>query len=235
MVKVGDKIRIVNPYCMFPVYKKGDVYTVNAVGGTLVYVEEMRNALLHQEYEVIEPIKVGDTVTLIDKPWETEVWGLTQREFKKDYIKRCGKVWQVTDIRVGISNPRRGVVCDATNAAGNWIYIIPLELLSKVDSKLDGKNTDFACIDDLPDQKHRYNAEQIAEAQRIIGEIVANMGEHTGIDFWRANNTTCVKIENQIFRRMDCSNCSPNDEFNQTIGRMVALCKVTNTKLPDWI
>ena len=29
--------------------------------------------------------------------------------------------------------------------------------------------------------------------------------------------------------------CLPNDEFNTTIGRMVALCYATGTRLPKWV
>jgi hypothetical protein len=31
------------------------------------------------------------------------------------------------------------------------------------------------------------------------------------------------------------AHCSPHDEFNRTIGIMVALCKATGRKLPDWV
>ena len=86
--------------------------------------------------------------------------------------------------------------------------------------------------------KHRYTDEQIAEAERIIGEIVAGMAWRHQITFALVDGNIIAlswrdRYENtkQVFE----AKCSPHDEYNETIGKMVCLCRATGRKLPDWI
>ena len=86
--------------------------------------------------------------------------------------------------------------------------------------------------------KHRYTDEQVREAQRIIGEIVADMAWRQQITFALVDGNIIAlswrdRYENtkQVFE----AKCSPHDEYNETIGKMVCLCRATGRKLPDWI
>jgi hypothetical protein len=85
---------------------------------------------------------------------------------------------------------------------------------------------------------HRHTPEQIAEAQRIIGEIVADFkfGQCYYIrDESDRELTIRYTAEEADGMHTITAHCSPHDEFNRTIGIMVALCKATGRKLPDWI
>ena len=87
--------------------------------------------------------------------------------------------------------------------------------------------------------KHRYTADQIEEAELVIGKIVAGLSDFDSIFFptVRDGKTTQAQLNKGIGVSFEgaIAKCSPNDEFNQTIGRMVALCKATDTELPEWI
>lgn len=86
--------------------------------------------------------------------------------------------------------------------------------------------------------KHRYTADQIAEAQRIIGEIVADMAWHQQIAFALVDgNIIALSWKNRYENTKEVfeAKCSPHDEYNEAIGKMVCLCKATGRKLPDWI
>ena len=85
---------------------------------------------------------------------------------------------------------------------------------------------------------HRHTPDQIAEAQRIIGEIVA--GFKFGQCFYirdESDKDLAIRYTAETADGMHAitAHCSPHDEFNRTIGLLVALCKATGRKLPDWI
>lgn len=86
--------------------------------------------------------------------------------------------------------------------------------------------------------KHRYTAKQRAEAEKIIGKIIADMAWRHQIAFalvdgniialsWRDRYSDTK----QVFE----AKCSPHDEYNETIGKMVCLCRAAHRKLPDWV
>ena len=280
-VKVGDKVKS-------KVYGHGviedDGYKLVGAhfdsGSYRAYRKDDWSSTLEDDsIEFIEPIKVGDTVTLIDKPWETDVWKGMDRFYKKYFMKLKGTIWTVEKIRIGYFNSNY----DCDDSQNGCPFIVPLDLLRKVDGdvikgmdepkkgdlfKVIGnkgtwnvfnigdevtfsgliKNDDFECHRgkyiqwvspcDLAPIKHLHTPDQVAEAQRIIGEIVA------GFKFGQ-----CYYIRDESDRELTIrytaetadgmhtitAHCSPHDEFNRTIGLLVALCKATGRKLPDWI
>lgn len=84
-----------------------------------------------------------------------------------------------------------------------------------------------------PYTKHRYTDEQIAEAQRIIGEIVASLPDWDNYAFSRTGRRTHMYINNQTTKKHAV--CMETDEYNQTIGRMITLCKHVGRPLPKWL
>ena len=215
-------MRVVNPWHSGGQYKNGDVLTVEQVLGNSIITKEASRLLVSSEYELYELIKVGDTVTLIDKPWEHSLWAKLPRNYKKEYITTKGKTWSVERLYNG-ADPLSG---ECAFPAGGSRYIIPLELLRKVDDGINAEwittgmvepkkgdlfrvigndghhmhsvgdvveflevaselsyetycpktgRTQFVHKTDLEpyDGIHRHTPEQVAEAQRIIGEIVA--------------------------------------------------------------
>lgn len=81
--------------------------------------------------------------------------------------------------------------------------------------------------------KHRYTDEQIAEAERIIGEIVASLPDWNNYAFSRTGRRTHMYINNQTAKKHAV--CKETDEYNQTIGRMIVLCRHVGRALPDWL
>lgn len=86
--------------------------------------------------------------------------------------------------------------------------------------------------------KHRYTDEQIAEAERIMGEIVADMAWRHQITFALVDGNIIAlswrdRYENT--KKVFEAKCSPHDEYNETIGKMICLCRAAGKKLPDWI
>lgn len=113
-------------------------------------------------------------------------------------------------------------------------------------------------------RKHKYTPEQIAKAKMISYELLKEntmpMKYTFGKSFMAVCFHTFTNIDNQYVDSDDEKNigkkrvvailgnalsgcernrsiafCSPHDEFNQDIGIMVALCKLFDKALPDWI
>jgi hypothetical protein len=84
-----------------------------------------------------------------------------------------------------------------------------------------------------PYTKHSYTADQIAEAQRIIGEIVAVFPNGISLKFRKEGAKTYTYVDGVNFGRFAI--CAKTDEYNQTIGRMITLCKHVGRPLPEWL
>jgi hypothetical protein len=85
-----------------------------------------------------------------------------------------------------------------------------------------------------PYTKHRYTDEQIAEAEQIIGSIVASLPDWKNYAFSTIGRITAV-YENDAKSKGEDAMCRETDEYNQTIGRMIALCKHVGRPLPEWL
>lgn len=82
-----------------------------------------------------------------------------------------------------------------------------------------------------PKAKHVYSFAEIREAQRIIGEIVAEADTIYFYDNLLNFAETRVNYNGTFYTAV----CSPNDHYNKTIGRMVALCRAAGRKLPNFV
>jgi len=135
-VKVGDRIKIINPWMTNDRYKKGDVLTVRSVGCAGVWVVENAWYIDRNEFEIItdeiitDEIKPGDTVTLIDKPWEWDGWAKLPRPLRLIYIRLMGKEYALEKVMnsVKISYLQNTICADI-----DGLYIVPLALLRKVE------------------------------------------------------------------------------------------------------
>ena len=228
-VKVGDRIKIIKPWMTQGRYEKGDVLTVRSVGCAGAWVVENAWYIDRSEFEIItdeiitDEIKPCDTVTLIDKPWEWDGWAKLTRKLRLIYKGFMGKEHEV--IRI-IDSPNvtdlRGRVC----ADIGRYYIVPLAILRKVEPVKLWKS--LAPLE----AKHRYTDEQINEAKMIIGRLVADLEQATDLAFIEDGNLTKLYIDG---RKVSEAKCSPQDEPNRAIGRMVAMLKRFDDPLPTWI
>lgn len=130
-VKAGDKVRIINPWMTNGRYEKGDVLTVRIVYGAGVYVLENDWYIDQKEFEIIkDEIKPGDTVTLIDKPWEWDGWAKLTRKRRLIYKGFMGKENEVMRI---IDSPNVTDLLGRVCADIGRYYIVPLDILRKVE------------------------------------------------------------------------------------------------------
>lgn len=81
--------------------------------------------------------------------------------------------------------------------------------------------------------KHSYTAEQIAEAQRIIGELV--VASRYGEDYAILDDEKSRKCWVHYGCKTYTAYCSEDDEYNLYIGIMIAMCKANGRKVPDWV
>jgi len=128
MVKVGDKIKIVNANISGGRYQNGDVFTVHSVKeyGT-VFVKEHDQGVWASEYEVVKEmpkaeIKPGDKVRLTDKFYEHEAFKSDKRYIRKPIASLAGREFKITAILFG-----------RAHTTADIMYTIPIELLEKVE------------------------------------------------------------------------------------------------------
>jgi len=90
--------------------------------------------------------------------------------------------------------------------------------------------------------KRTYTAEQIQEAKNIVYDIMVQRESSFGvISISHHDKTTCASRD--IYDPKDhtktrvCASttCSSFDEYNEHIGNMVAVCKLTDKKMPAWV
>ena len=174
MVKAGDKIRIVNAWMTNGRYKNGDVQTVKSVSQTGgIRSVEVGVYVSKKEYEVItDPpaIKVGDKVRLIDKPWESEVWGKLDRQRRAAYGKMIGKDIVVSDIYLSPAIfELRGIPC-----ANTGVWFIPLALLERVEDKAAWPVKDERkAMEDRPYPEIKEGAQFVVLDPELWGHIKA--------------------------------------------------------------
>lgn len=83
-------------------------------------------------------------------------------------------------------------------------------------------------------QKHHYTDREIREAKIYILEIITTVGGTWDIESWSKVNYGDV-IESEGYGKKAYAKCSPNDEWNFWIGKMVSLCKLFGYNLPDFV
>lgn len=107
----------------------------------------------------------------------------------------------------------------------------------------------------LAPTKRTYTPAQIAEARDIVYRIMTKPGlckaflvdlnqngssyDAKDTDNAKTPHVLAILLEDGIDGwkedRRAVAFCAPDDEWNDDIGRMVALCKLTGTAMPDWV
>lgn len=261
--------------------------------------DDWSSTLEDDSIEFIQPIKVGDTVTLIDNFYNHEkfkseprirrksIASLRGKSFDVSYINKSSRVsgtckiawsipidllrkvddginaeWIATGVVddgvvKGMDKPKKGDPVTSFKPGKKYVYSKELSergtgVSYQWHDMCDGKEVDVAnksrgsigsfvilpqwCYE-IP-TLHRHTPEQVAEAQRIIGEIVAGFKFGQCFDISdESDRELTIRYTSDPIDRLHTitAHCSPHDEFNRTIGVLVALCKATGRKLPDWI
>lgn len=92
--------------------------------------------------------------------------------------------------------------------------------------------------------KHRLSGKEMDFMKALMGKYAAKVIEKGySLVFYvyesdnrvelRTDFGSCSKSES--LPRKVSAQCSPNDEFNPTVGKFVCLCKVLGHKVPSWI
>ncbi len=178
------------------------------------YLQFVRASDIKGEYT---EIKVGDTVKLRDDYKHSVRFKLLEEYEKREMSKNEGKVWKVSNIRT--HNPYNTPCAENGTAKGTdysgWSrFIIPIEFLEKVSDK------------------RIFNKYEIIIAELLIGKMISQLPNKTKIKFIRNQNTIRVFQNNRLAGVADCES---KDEFNESIGKMIALCKATNTEIPKFV
>lgn len=215
-IKVGDKVKVTQVSVRVGgTYKVGDILTVTETFGSYPgYIRTSKGILSPDEYEIItDEIKAGDTVTLIDKPWEWDGWAKLPRPLRLIYIGLMGKEYALEKIMnsVKVSYLQNTICADI-----DGLYIIPLAILRKVETV---------------EAKHRYTDEQIKEAKCYLAEKTFDGGG------WTITKPTAAHPVAVVSGPLGTgtAKCAPDDEFNAYIGLMVAFKRYHDEPLPTWI
>ena len=200
----------------------------------------------------------GDKLMLVDKFYENPLFENYTRFRRKRTANLKGQVltYESRAIRVGSFVIGEIIVMDES---GKY-YVLHKELVRPVSSfetaaedlkkAVDNvvnavsegvcemvNNIDFDLLRRVTEQiepaKRQWTDEEIADAQRIIGEIVADVDVVKFYDNLFRSRESLVYVNGAQMKGV--ATCSTRDEYNQKIGRMVALCKATGRKLPEWV
>lgn len=114
-------------------------------------------------------------------------------------------------------------------------------------------------LEPLAPTLHSYTPEQIAEARDIVYRLMCHPGFCKGIlisDMQQGDvydepdsinkgrpHTLALRLDSTrfhgefVYKKLDraVAYCQPGDEWNDDIGRMVALCKLLREDLPTWV
>ena len=198
-------------------------------------------------------IKVGDKVRLKDKFYDEPDFKTENRFARKEISKNKGFEIMVHKI---ISEGMR-VSSDENKGA----FTIPISLLEKVEepvvqeeNTIDGqvhnynsKQQDAAqrkfekwlktILDRNPQNFRKWTKEEVTEAKCLIADFMIrlNGNGYSVVITYLSTIRTDARIAQGTFVRTASARCSKKDEYNPYIGTMVALCKVTNLAMPDWV
>ena len=210
-VKIGDKIRIVGAWGADGKYKNGDVLTVKTVLVQLiVLVEEFEESFIcKNEYEVIkEPanVKVGDKIRIVGAIM------MGDRYKNGDVLTVRKVIYQ--DI-VFVNEFEHPCICKSE-------YEIVKEPV---------------CVQ----KKHIYTNDEEDEANYHTKQLLADaFDQGLSITWYVYIILGTVKCKQGLgypgkVEKEDVATCSDNDEWSEPIGRMVAISKLMDEPLPDWV
>lgn len=93
--------------------------------------------------------------------------------------------------------------------------------------------------------KHRLSNEEMDSVKTLMGQYAAKViekGYSLVFYVYKDNNRVVLRTDfgssssrtGDLPRKMSAQ-CSPDDEFNPTVGKFVCLCKLLGHKVPSWI
>jgi len=108
-------------------------------------------------------------------------------------------------------------------------YVISWHLLAPL------TNTCPTCGQAMP--RHRYTDEQIQEAKQICKRLLCKaFDDGLSVVFYVGNTTSaCTDYGSPFKVNTKSAKCSETDEYNEWIGRLVALCKLLGESYPSWV
>lgn len=219
MIKVGDKVKLIDRFYEHeafrsePRIRRKSIASLRGINFDVSYINKASRASGTCKIAWSIPIELLEKVEELPKPG--------------DLFKVIGKGTNYHHFELG------EIVEFIKDETSMGMYL--LRGYSK--SRNEVCNQVLYRSDIKPYTKHRYTDEQISEAQRIIGEIVAEFTAFSSMFFADPINSETKLYYCPAGREyVDITaHCSPADEFNVTIGRMVALCRATGYKLPEWL
>lgn len=216
MINKGDKIKVVNAEFTSGLYENGDIFTVEKIlpDGS-IYVKEHDRCLWQREFERLDKYFHGQKVMITRQPWKKKFWKECESYFHHLYSKLAGKEGYIySNMPLKIN----GVNVYILHVQPDFL-LVPEELIEK------------------RKEKCRYSEKQINEAKTIIGEIITEIGFGCNISFTKEDNKIkCfVGYDDLPFGEEGVASLSPDTVYEESVGKMIALCRATNTKLPDWV
>jgi hypothetical protein len=242
--KVGELVKIIK-YCGGPV-ERGTVWTVERVNDEgRVYFKDSKTAY-YPAYIVLEPIdqpKPSQTEKHMTDEWHPEIKeGTKSRVINGHWDFKTGEI-------VTLVHNDKSSMPKFTNGKDDlyfeWKDLAPLE-------------------DEAKPVKRVYTAEQIQEARDIVYRIMtehlwddsksARLRSVYFASFSDGKHNLCDELENStgrkrtIARLLDANSisdkkilktatayCADTDTWNDDVGRLVSLCKLTGEKMPKWV
>jgi len=228
MVKVGDKVRIVSVNGGRGGYKEGEVLEVishNKINPKNIYVRTNKD--------------VGYTGEGSDRPIQQPFTYLIESEYElvenddKPKFNLGDKVC-FTDKFLNIINSDK---CNLTKS--------PFKVIGFWNKQLRISNNILDLMvneDDIELVKEimiSYSFEEIKEASTIIGQIVASLTSNMWIKFEKLkhNNYNTVIVSNEATEKFHSYDgiVPETHKYNDTVSRLIALCKAFNRDIPYWV
>jgi hypothetical protein len=217
-IKPGDKVRLTDKFYEHEAFKSDKRYMRKQIA-SLAGREFKITAILFGRAHTATDIKYTIPIELLEK-----VEALPKNP-------KPGDLFKVINKGNGYHNFELGEVVEFVEVDRSGMY----ELRGYIKRKNEVGNQILYSSDLEPyDGKHRYTDEQIAEAEQIIGKIVASLPDWNNYAFSTIGRKTAV-YENDDKSKGEDAMCRETDEYNKTIGRMIALCNHTGYKRPDWL
>ena len=178
------------------------------MGGGWYWSEEMIEGIAKKEHE----IEVGDVVRLKSGKLKGEFAGLSEKLLRQMLGKNVYVVHEVSSTgRVKIND--------------KYVNLDNVELVAKGVKKEEPK-------------KHKWTETEIQKADKIAKEILIDLYDKNLSPVFYINKSSIDVTDgfgNPCRDNFATARCFEGDEFNEKIGKCVALCKLVGKKIPNFI
>jgi len=245
----GELVKVVSTDAKRPgkdTYQIGDIFNAdphNIIFPGYVYISA--GQLADYEYVTLEPLTV-----MTNEPHPEIAEGSTFVTLDEN-----SPMYEIGEtVRLSDNDNSKHPYFNNDNACIHWYRLAPLNIIYKDKPKDCVTAYDIAeghdhtgiirtcpkCGQLLP-KKRTYTAEQIQEAKDIVYRIMTNLIGGVTIDFlFLGEAIKCVRLVYQggdNWKEMEgtTATCSKNDAYDESIGMMVAICKLTGEPMPKWV